>query len=99
MRLAQRAGRFAVWAMVGLSVQFLIVYLVDVAIYTYRARHNQAVDHVTVTQMTSVALKANKEAYYPDGEADVPCARALFPHDGDRPCWYLRRHREVIVSY
>lgn len=27
------------------------------------------------------------------------CVRALFPHSGFTPCWYLRRHAEQRIDY
>jgi hypothetical protein len=46
-----------------------------------------------VTFYIAVRLKSGKtEIYYDQPQTEI-CVRALFPHDGYRPCWYAGRER------
>lgn len=55
-------------------------------------------DSVTVQRMYAVKLKDKRTSYIMDKAQNVECVNSLFPHFGDPPCWYLRRHTEVEVD-
>jgi len=46
----------------------------------------------------AVQEKNNRTEYIFNGVADQTCVRALFPHLGNVPCWYLRRHPEKQIT-
>ncbi len=46
--------------------------------------------------MLSFPMKDGKTMYVPGDPEDQPCVRSLFPHFGDKPCWYLKRQRNKI---
>jgi hypothetical protein len=47
---------------------------------------------VTVSNMTALPLKDNKEEYFWNGNSDVDCSRSIFPQAGAGACWWLQRH-------
>jgi hypothetical protein len=72
-----------------------VVYAVDYAVLRYRVLANKrAFDMVTVRQVYAVPRNDHKLEYIPDAPQDETCVNSLFPHFGDRPCWYLRTHTE-----
>lgn len=76
----------------------LLVYLGDFAWYELRLispKLGLANGSVHRTRVLAIAEKNNKVEYEIDSnrpEEDVPCAHSLFPHSGNRPCWYVTRH-------
>ncbi len=81
----------------GAVVLLALAYAVDWAVWRVHLSHGAGVATITVDQFTVAALKGNKEEYYSDGSIDVQCSRSLFPEGGDSPCWWLQRHRHVLV--
>jgi hypothetical protein len=47
---------------------------------------------VTIKQYYAIPQKGNKVQYAPADSAIEECVDALFPHSGDRPCWYVNQH-------
>ena len=66
-----------------------------------RTARGNGTDEVVVTQVTAAQLKRQREEYYFDGDITITCARSLLPpltSNGWMPtCWYLNRHRTVVV--
>ncbi|MFP5228062.1 MAG: hypothetical protein ACLGXA_10560 [Acidobacteriota bacterium] len=75
-----------------LVVGAVAVWVSDWAVFRVRAARGTAFDTVQVEEYLSTALKGNKQEYDYMGRAEVTCARALFPHRGVSPCWWVRRH-------
>ncbi|MEK6398290.1 MAG: hypothetical protein V4734_09410 [Terriglobus sp.] len=86
-------------ATTALVIAFAII-AVDEIVWRIRMAHGNGTDEVTVTQVTAVQLKRNREEYYFDGDITITCARSLLPvftSSGWMPtCWYLNRHHTVI---
>ena len=51
----------------------------------------------TITVYVATRLKSGKLEIFTDRPLTEVCARALFPHFGYRPCWYVRRSGNVKV--
>src|SRR6266851_5753864 len=57
-------------------------------------------DSVQMERLYAIALKNGRTEYQLDArqpEVTVPCVRALFPHLGYSPCWYLRRNSQKPI--
>jgi hypothetical protein len=67
-----------------------VLYLGDFAIV--KARGNPT-ESVTIKQYLAIPQKGNKLQYAPADPAVEECVESLFPHDGDRPCWYVNHHK------
>jgi len=82
------------WKWIGRIVLVLMAgcvfaYVADWAVYKLTGSPQGS---VTVNQTISVPLKGNKTEVDYLGTSNVPCARSLFPHGGESPCWQLERH-------
>ncbi len=87
----------------ALLIGILLVYAADYAVWRVRVMRGTGVDTVEVSRMSVATLKGGKEEYYYDGTDTAPCTISLLPPITSQgvgtPCWWLRRHRQVIVRY
>jgi len=83
----------------GLAVAAALVYAVDAAVLRFRAATNRnAFGTVTVHPYYAVDRKDKKTEYMYEDAQDETCVNSLFPHLGDTPCWYLRRHKDEALA-
>ena len=74
-------------------------YVADYAVFRLRvARNASAYDSVSVRQYYAIEEKNGRREYVFGSMQDETCVNAVFGHQGLRPCWYLRRHRERQVQ-
>jgi hypothetical protein len=66
-----------------------VIYLGDWAVVKVRGTPTS---QVTIKQYLAIPQKGNKLQYVPADPAIEECVEALFPHGGDRPCWYVHGH-------
>jgi hypothetical protein len=86
MRLILRwTGR----TLVALAVLFALTYAGDLIVYKLRGGPT---GHVTVNRFLATPLKGERTEFDYQGSFDTPCAQALFPQNGQSPCWQLRRN-------
>ncbi len=101
--MARHSDRF--WRLVILGVLVAVTtagglaYVVDDLSVRYRMTRNRANDPLdTVTLYIATKLKNGQlEIFYNQPVTEV-CVRALFPHLGHRPCWYVRRTPLKLVG-
>lgn len=88
-RLLKIVGR----ALLLAAAAVVVVYIGEDMLLRYRAKHGGA-DAVFdgVTTYESGAVKGGRQEFYFDQPQVETCVRAIFPHFGDAPCWYVRRH-------
>lgn len=82
-------GRWFIRVFMVLAAATLVAYAGDTLVYLMRGSPSAT---VTVSRFMGVPLKGQKEEYDFLGSSQVPCAVALFPHNGQDPCWHLRRN-------
>jgi hypothetical protein len=75
-----------------LAIAILLLWLGDWVVFRVRASHGSAFQTIQVKEYLTTPLKGSKEEYDFLGNEMESCARALFPHAGAPPCWWLRRH-------
>jgi hypothetical protein len=96
-------GNFVKRALVLGVALALILYAVDYAAVRLRAaypRLGNAFASVQVVRLYAIPLKNGRIEYQLDAlqpEVTVNCVRALFPHMGYSPCWYLRRNSQKPI--
>jgi hypothetical protein len=73
----------------------IILYLGDALVLRQRLAGGGGRETITVYFATR--LKSGKLEVFTDRPQTEVCARALFPHFGYRPCWYVRRTGGVKV--
>jgi hypothetical protein len=87
-------------AAIGIIIVLVVVYVVDYAWLRVRvARGLEAFDTLQVETVDQVPQKGNKAEYIPEAPQNQTCVRSMFPHLGDQPCWYLRRHTQQQVNF
>ena len=62
------------------------------------ALHHDVFDTVTVRPLYVIHEKNNKLEYQFAQPQNESCVRSLFPHFGNPPCWYLRKHTEKQID-
>ena len=55
-------------------------------------------DSVEVRRFYAVKLKNKQTSYMFDQPQAMECVNSIFPHFGDTPCWYLKRHTVMQVN-
>ena len=82
--------RISIVALLCALLAGALVYVCDYVSLRYRIPNNRA-------QFGSVVVDG-KTQYAFDPPAPQDCVNSLFPHSGDRPCWYLNRHKQQQVN-
>jgi len=91
----QIIGQFARRAIFALVLGTAAIYLVDYAVLRFRVATNSSpFGTVTVRPYYAVPQKNHTTEFLVGDPTDETCVRALFPHLGDSPCWYLRGHQD-----
>jgi hypothetical protein len=70
----------------------LILWAADWLIWRIRVSHGGGYDSVQVTHLMLTPLKNHRLEADAQTTVTEPCTRSIFPHAGDDPCWWLRRH-------
>jgi hypothetical protein len=60
--------------------------------------HREQFDSFEVRHFYAVKLKNRKTEYSFDQPQPMECVNSLFPHFGDQPCWYVKRHPVIQVN-
>jgi hypothetical protein len=74
-----------------------LIYIGDFVSVRMRMLHPQPADPfetVTALRILAIGEKGNKTEYSVDPlqpQQTSECVHSLFPHNGDPPCWYLKR--------
>ncbi len=77
-----------------------LVYVCDFISLASRIPNNRPQFGSVVVQRTWVIpMKGGKSDQYAfDPPAPVDCVNSLFPHYGDSPCWYLKKHTQQTIN-
>ena len=77
-----------------LAIAILLLWLADWIVFRIRSARGNGFQTIQVQEYLTTPLKGSKEEYDYVGPAMETCARAIFPHAGAPPCWWLRRHTD-----
>jgi len=95
LTLRDRLGRIFLAIVLFVLGTALLTFSVDFVAFRLRlATNRNPYGSVVVTRYYAVAQKDGKTQFIFDPPAPEACVRALFPHSGVLPCWYLNRHPE-----
>jgi hypothetical protein len=78
----------------GVLVLAALTYAADYISWRVRLARGSGMGAIQVDMYLATALKGNKAEYDYLGSQPQPCARALFPHGGSPPCWWLAHHTD-----
>ena len=95
----RRLLRILAWWFLGLVALVALFYVCEDAFLRYRVAHGgsaQVFENLTIYE--AGAVKGGKLEYYFDQPQSETCVHAVFPHLGDPPCWYARKHSIRILS-
>jgi hypothetical protein len=96
-------GKFVRRTLLAAMALLALLYAGDYAAVRLRAtypRLGSAYDSVQMVRLYAIPLKNGRTEYELDArqpEVTVTCVRALFPHLGYKPCWYLRRNSQKPI--
>ena len=93
---SRRLGQGAALAAVGCAS---LLCPLDWAVWRVRMATDQGMGTVALTQTTAATLKGNHFEVYSQSTTNVNCSRSLLPEAGGGPCWWLRRHPQVVTQY
>ncbi len=77
----------------------LLAYPVDWAIWRMRSVAGIGMGTAVVTELTAATLKGQHFEVYSQETNTVTCSRSLLPEAGAGPCWWLRRHPQIVHQY
>jgi len=83
--------------LVAAVLAIALVYAVDFAsvrVRMMRPSPGNPFETVTALRILAIGQKGGKTEYTVDQlqpQQTAECVHALFPHNGDPPCWYLKR--------
>lgn len=96
-----RIGTFGLRGLFGVLVLIALIWIGDWISFRYRLSKGTPGDPTETMQIrTSYAIPhKDGRAEYVFGEPQtVTCARSIFPHGGDPPCWYLQKSASKPVQ-
>jgi len=73
----------------------LVLYSGDYAVLRMRGEPTEAME---INKFYAVPQKDGKTEYEPGEPETRTCVNSIFPHLGDSPCWYLKRHKNEQVN-
>ena len=94
-----RVFRKLLWVLAGIVALTCLAYLTDFVILRWKFKNKGDVfATVKISPYYAVPRKDHKVEFMFQDPVDETCVNSLFPHGGNTPCWYLRKHRERRVD-
>ena len=85
--------------LIALVLLIVIAYGADFLWLRYRmATQRNPFGSVTLSVYYSVKLKNGKVEFSYGGEQTFECPNSLFPQYMEKPCWFVRRKRDVQID-
>jgi hypothetical protein len=79
-------------------VLLALVYAIDYGVWRVRlATGGNATGMITVQYFYAIQEKNGKTEYDYQPPQSETCVNSLFPHAGNMPCWYERKHTEKEI--
>jgi hypothetical protein len=83
--------------LIAVVAAVVLIYVGDFAwvrVRMMRSKPGNPFETITALRILAIGEKGNKTEYSVDPvqpQQTAECVHALFPHNGDPPCWYLKR--------
>lgn len=90
--------RFLHTILPSLILAGILVFLGDYLSLRFGIPQRPMYDNVLVRELYAVKLKNKQTEYMFQPPEQQECVNSLFPHFGDSPCWYLKRHTRQQVN-
>jgi hypothetical protein len=78
-----------------------VLYLADFGYFRYRLSKNTPGDPIKTEKIEptfAIPHKDGRAEFVFGPEQTVTCARSIFPHMGNPPCWYLERNAQRPIQ-
>lgn len=85
-------------AAAGIVALVAVAYIIDSVIFWRLLSTNRAAAFGTVQVYLTTPTKGSRLEIFTDQPQTVACVHALFPREGDPPCWYASRHTTQQVN-
>jgi hypothetical protein len=82
----------------SLAAAAALAYAADYLSLRLAIPHREPFDSVDVRHLYAVKLKNKQTNYMFQAPQPTECVNSLFPHYGDNPCWYTKRHTTVEIN-
>jgi hypothetical protein len=76
-----------------------VAFVADFVIFLYRSHTGRAFDTRTVRATYAIPQKNGRAELDFGNPVTITCVRALFPHNGDSPCWYVDRNANKTILF
>jgi hypothetical protein len=89
-----RFGTIALRGLFGILVLVAILWIADWVSFRYRLSKGtpgNPLETVRIEPTYAIPHKDGRAEYVFGKPQMVTCARSIFPHGGDPPCWYLQK--------
>ena len=94
-KLRERLRRIFLGTVVFVLGTAILTFGIDFGVFHLRvAAQRNPYGAVVVRRSYAVLQKNGKTQFIFDPPTLEACVKALFPHSGMQPCWYLSRHPE-----
>jgi hypothetical protein len=91
--------RGIVWVLFLSLAALVVLYIADYLSLRFQIPAGRPqFGQVIVNPLFAIHVKSGKIQYEPGQQETDTCVHSLFPHFGDSPCWYLRRHTDKIID-
>ncbi|MGH9734087.1 MAG: hypothetical protein ACRD8A_05815 [Candidatus Acidiferrales bacterium] len=90
----KRIFQFALRGLFAVVVLIVLLWIADWISFQHRLSKHIADDplqKMRIQPTYAIPHKDGRVEYVFGEPQDVMCARSIFPHGGDPPCWYLRK--------
>lgn len=77
----------------------LLTYPADWLVWQFRMLAGKGMGSAVVMETTAATLKGNRYEVYSQQTTSVNCSRSVLPEAGAGPCWWLRRHPQIVTQY
>lgn len=75
-----------------------VAYIGDSLVFWHRMASNRGAAFGSVLVYLTTPTKGNRLEIFTDQPQSVTCVHALFPREGDPPCWYMSRHTTQEIN-
>jgi hypothetical protein len=91
--------RAMLWVGFAMVALFFLIYLGDYVSLRFQIPGGRPqYGKVVVNPLYAIHVKNGKVQYEPGQQETDTCVHSLFPHFGNRPCWYLSQHTDKIIN-
>ncbi len=82
----------------ALALLLIVIYSGDYVVLRYRIKSGHGFDTRSIQPTYAIPHKDGRQEFVFGDAVTVPCVHSLFPHYGDKPCWYVDRTSSKAIQ-